>query len=108
MSVAPSAGFVYTWGMRLKWKLLLAFLIAIAAYYWGWWIILVFGGVLFGMNGSRWLQVNYIPRDGDQGVTYYFKQDGESYRNSKGETHQMVERGKDTWASDTNWNGGKR
>jgi len=94
--------------MRLKWKLLIALLIAIAAYYWGWWIILVFGGVLFGMNGSRWLQVKYIPQDGDQGVTYYYNKDGERYRNSQGETHQMVEAGQKDWAHPDNWKAGKR
>ena len=95
--------------MRLKYKLLIALLIAIAAYYCGWWIIIFPAAVfLYGAAGSVWEKVTYIPQDGDQGVTYYYNKDGERYRNSKGETHQMVERGKDTWASDTNWKDGKR
>ena len=90
--------------MRLKWKLLIALLIAIIAYFFGWWIIILPLAVfLYGAAGSVWEKIAYIPRDGDEGVTYYYNQDGESYRNSKGETYQMVERGKDTWASDNNW-----
>ncbi len=89
--------------MRLKWKLLIALLIAIAAYYLGWWIAVLPFIVLFGMNGSRWVKVNYIPNESDGRGTVYFNKDGEHYRNSKGETHQMVERGKDTWASPANW-----
>lgn len=94
-----------------KLKLLIA--IAIAGLLWwyaGWTWLLIFplAVFLFGSNGSRWMKIPYQPRDGDQGVTLFYNQEGEHYRNSKGETYQMVERGKDTWASPDNWKGGQR
>ena len=85
--------------MRLRWKLLIALIILIVANYLGWWILIFPAAIfLYGAAGSVWEKVTYIPHDGDQGVTYYFDRDGERYRNSKGETHQMIESGKDNWA----------
>ena len=52
---------------------------------------------LYGPNGSRWKQVRHIPHELDsQGIVYFRQGDG-YYRNSKGTTYQMVERGGDNW-----------
>ena len=95
--------------VSIRLKLLLALLIALAAWYFGYaWVAIFPLLMLFGANGSRWLRVDYRPHEDDRRGIVYFNQDGEHYRNSKGTTHKMVERGKDNWASDTNWRGGKR
>ena len=92
-----------------KLKILLAILAALAAYYFGWGWLLVFPLILlFGANGSVYKQVDYIPHEDDHRGIVYFNQDGESYRNDGDTTHKMIERGQDSWASDSRWNGGKR
>lgn len=90
----------------LKVKLLVALAVAgILFFYTGWTVLIILPAAVFlyGLNGSRWAKVDYIPQDGDQGVTYYFNKDGERYRNSGNETHHLVEPGKPDWAHPDNW-----
>ena len=62
---------------------------------------------LYGPYGSVWEKVDYIPHECDHMGTVRFSRDGNYYRNSLGETYQMIERGRDNWASDVNWKGGE-
>lgn len=95
---------------NMKLKIVLAIIAALAAWYFNsaWLLVVPFMVFLYGMNGSRWLRVDKIPHPDDHLGTVYFNREGQHYRNCQGETYQMVERGADNWASDTNWKGGKR
>jgi len=52
---------------------------------------------LYGANGSKYKQVDYIPHESDGRGIVYFSQGGESYRNNGNTTHKMIERGGDNW-----------
>ena len=92
--------------MSNRWKLILFILAVLAAWYFGWAWLMVFPPliVLYGLMGSRWEQVDYIPQDGDRGASVYYATGSDTYLNKDGETYKLVERAPDNWASRDNWN----
>ena len=58
---------------------------------------------LHGPNGSVWKRVRHIPQEGEERGILRYNINGIPYRNEDGKTWQMIERGRDTWASANNW-----
>ena len=84
--------------------LFLALIAVIALKYFGYTSLLfiapALGAVLYGANGSIYVETPYVKQDGDEGVSMYWSsKSGVPYINRDGKTYEMVKRGwRHNWA----------